>query len=352
MREIKFREAKVLYEILEKHPRLFSTNPVELIDKIEQLKRGLPKENEFISLCSWMDNCALIHKLDQEQMPKWTKDYYQVPDLFAVFKYDNNLIPVLIEVKSQEKLSTKNSKLIFSEKYYNKINAYSRLNKLPLLLAWKIGNRGMWILVDIAHFEKREKAYHLELGTALKEDLKCVLLGDFSIRFRPNINFVLKSEMVTQAKIRNSESNGMGFGQWKIVEAFFQNYKKEHYTKIPYPLMQMLSYSSSEQKEEIIDKYFFKSIEWPHGEMIFASMLHGLACMGGIEAIFNSIDINWAHVIFNEDYKFNLESIVKCIKECMDKGFIHIRGFLLPKTKPNFIVGDWPPKNFPAKKFE
>jgi len=116
--------------------------------------------------------------------------------------------------------------------------------------------------------------------------------------------------------------------------------------------MQMLSYSYSEQKEEIIDEYFFKSIEWPQGDMIFASMLHGLACMGGIEAIYDSIDINWSQVIFNEDYKFKLESISKCIKECMEKGFIHIRGFLVPKTKPDFIIGDWPPKNFPAKKFD
>jgi para-aminobenzoate synthetase component 1 len=94
----KFDEAKLFWDAWAELG--FSTNPKELVDKINQLKRGLPKEDEFIALSIWMDKCTLIHKLDQEQYPGLSKQEYQVPDLFACYKYNGREVPVLIEVKS------------------------------------------------------------------------------------------------------------------------------------------------------------------------------------------------------------------------------------------------------------
>lgn len=222
MKDKKIQEAKLLYDIIEKHPRLFETKPEELINKLEQLKRGLPLENEFISLALWLGNCSLIHKLDQNQMPKWTKDHFQVVDLFAVFRHKEKLVPVLIEVKS-----TQEPKIKFSENYYRKIKAYAHLNKLPLLVAWKVVNYGMWLLVDIECFQLKEKAYHLEFQAAIKENLLSILLGDFSIHFRPGIKFTIKFEK--EKLLSQKEEEGKRLEEWhmRITEASFLNYKGE-----------------------------------------------------------------------------------------------------------------------------
>lgn len=299
MTDRKFRETKFIYDFVKKYPRFFESKPDEVIHKFEQFKRGLPKEDEFISLALWMGNCALIHKLDQNQMPKWTKDHYQVVDLFAVLRNNNRLIPVLIEVKSQESRANKNPKLIFSEAYYRKVTAYARLNKLPLLIAWKVGNMGLWFLVNITNFEQKEKAYHLELSRAMKENLMSLLLGDFSIHFRPGIKFQIECDLKKVEKSVNHDSKEIQSALFEIRKIEFYNYKCEPVHKIPGLLLYMLSLIYSNEEEEITGKKWYKNIEWPDGGTIFASMLHGMACTG-FEEIFDPKEIDWNKIIFEE----------------------------------------------------
>lgn len=110
MPDKQYDEAKLLYEALTKSrqplkkatlsklARAFglSTGTDELLARLHSLMSGLPVEDEFIALAVWMEKCKLIHKLDQEQFPASSTDEYQVPDLFAVFNYDGQEIPVLI----------------------------------------------------------------------------------------------------------------------------------------------------------------------------------------------------------------------------------------------------------------
>ncbi|PKA71381.1 hypothetical protein ATI02_4359 [Pseudomonas baetica] len=76
-------------------------NPEEVIQRVKRLDLGLPAEDEFAVVCSWLGKCSLIHKLDQQQIPKSSHDIYQVPDLLAVFDTGNHQYKVLIEVKTK-----------------------------------------------------------------------------------------------------------------------------------------------------------------------------------------------------------------------------------------------------------
>ena len=77
--------AHVLYEVLKGLKS--KANPDEIIKKIRQHEFGLPAEDEFMMILSWLGKCQLVHKLGQAQLPPASKDLYKVPDLFAVFNY-------------------------------------------------------------------------------------------------------------------------------------------------------------------------------------------------------------------------------------------------------------------------
>jgi Holliday junction resolvase len=333
MNNKKIQEAKLIYDIIEKHPGLFKTKPEELINKLEQLKRGLPLENEFISLALWMGNCSLIHKFDQNQMPKWAKDHFQVVDLFAVFRHKEKLVPVLIEVKS-----TQEPKIKFSENYHRKIKAYARLNKLPLLVAWKVVNYGMWFLLDIERFQRKEKAYHLEFQEAVRENLLGILLDDFSIHFRPGIKFIIKFEK--EKLLSQKVEKGKRVEEWhmRITEANFLNYKGQQVKIVPSLLLYMLSLAGLEEKTRSDNKYLSQIWELPKDCMIFASGMHGIA-MVGIEGEYYPTKINWEEIIFNEKYKFTFDFLNKAARESMERGFVHIIGHIVPNTIPDFLRG-------------
>lgn len=331
MNDKKIQEAQLLYQIIENHPRLFETKPEELIDKLEQLKKGLPLENEFISLVLWMGNCSLIHKLGQNQMPKWAKQDFRVVDLFAVFRHKEKQVPVLIEVKS-----TKEPKIKFSKNYYRRIRAYARLSKLPLLVAWKVVNYGMWFLVDIECFQRKQKAYHLEFQEAARENLLSILLGDFSIHFRPGIKFIIKFEK--KRLLSQKEEKGKRIQKWHmhITEACFLNYEGQQVKVVPGLLLYMLSLVGLEEKTSSDSRYVSQIWELPEGRVIFASTIHGIA-MVGIKGDYHPTEINWGEIIFNEKYKFTFDSLNKAAIESIERGFVHIISRAVPKTIPDFL---------------
>lgn len=82
-----------------------------MAQRVQRLDIGLLAEDEFAVICSWLGKCSLIHKLDQQQTPKSSRENYQVPDLLAVFDTGHNQYKVLIEVK------TKNEKYLTIRAY-------------------------------------------------------------------------------------------------------------------------------------------------------------------------------------------------------------------------------------------
>ena len=92
-------------------------DPILLAERVKRLDLGLPEEDEFIFILSWLEKCSLVHKLDQGQFPPESKKDLQVPDLLASFETKSGPKGVLIEVKVSNK-----KKLVWKPDYLKKLN--------------------------------------------------------------------------------------------------------------------------------------------------------------------------------------------------------------------------------------
>lgn len=162
-----------------------------IAERARRLKRGLPAEDEFSVILSWLGRCRLVHKLDQMQHPLESKEKYRIPDLLAIFEYDSVDLPVLIEVKTSVK-----PKLSWTADYLAGLQAYARLINLPLLVAWKW--RDLWALFDTAHFKLAVSNYNIKFLEALKNTLMSLLAGDFNFTLRPGVGIHLFMKKLKQ----------------------------------------------------------------------------------------------------------------------------------------------------------
>jgi Holliday junction resolvase len=166
------------------------SSPKRLAERVKQLEMGLPAEDHFMLLLSWLDRCHMVHRLDQLQLPLGEASAaFRVPDLLAVFFHEGGETPVLIEVKK-----TKKDKLKWSEKYLRALQHYADVLQLPLLVAVQWQDGGLWTLNDVGVFWKANVNYHLDAGSAFDNNLMCELAGDFlcSMRVGVGMHMTLK----------------------------------------------------------------------------------------------------------------------------------------------------------------
>ena len=119
-------DERLIQEVLAELGR--DADPKAIADRVKRLDLGLPIEDEFVAVCSWLGKTRLIHKLDQHQAPSQSRDEYdeyQVPDLLAQYQDSG---PVLIEVKAK-----KAHTLLFKPDYLARLEAYAALLNIPLL---------------------------------------------------------------------------------------------------------------------------------------------------------------------------------------------------------------------------
>lgn len=186
----------------------WEADPKRIAARVWRLNLGLPREDEFSVVCTWLGRCDLVHKLDQKQVPVASRETYQVPDLFAVFRHKGRRVAVLVEVKASN-----DNTLSFRPDYLRRLQNYAGLLRLPALIAWKF--HGLWILFDISHLQKAQKNFNISFGSAIRENLLGLLAGDFSyslslgsgvhLRFR-------KDELISEV-----DKDGVIEQQWKMT---------------------------------------------------------------------------------------------------------------------------------------
>ncbi len=174
-------------------------NPKEIVDKVNQLRRGLPKEDEFIALSVWMGKCSLIHKLDQEQFPSLSPKSYQVPDLFALYDFNGKNVPVLVEVKTTSDVKLEP----FSNAYHHRLVNYANMLGLPLLVAWRIEKLNLWCLFDLERMTKKQTAFHIDFQTAMNNSLLGILLDDVIITINKGTQVFIKIKKVPGTELRD-----------------------------------------------------------------------------------------------------------------------------------------------------
>lgn len=193
-------------------------DPAMLATALKKLNYGMPVQDEFCLLLSWLGRCKLIHGLSQQQYPPASKREYQVPDFFAVFESAAGRIPVLIEVKS--KMGTK---LSWKPEYYESLRRYGEMMRLPVLVAWKETRSRFWSLVDISRFSRARQNYNLSFSDAMQNSLLSMLAGDFMIEFTPGFGMHLHFRKTAR------DENGV---HCVVEEAYFLGAAGEKFTSL------------------------------------------------------------------------------------------------------------------------
>ena len=206
-------------------------NPQSVAERVRQLQRGLPAEDEFSTLLTWLGRCRLVHKLDQLQSPAASRKIWRASDLLAVFDYHGHEVPVLIEVKTTP---YSNNQLSWQPAYRDTLVRYSEILKLPLLIAWRFGT--FWTLIDV-HRLTPSPRYKITFLEAMRHSLMTELAGDFSFSLRPGCGVHLR--------IRKEQETDDGF-HGVVVDAYWENAEGKRFKNAPgvFPLFTSLEQQS------------------------------------------------------------------------------------------------------------
>ncbi len=319
--------ARLLHEAIQQMG--WSADPASIVDRVKRLDLGLPTEDEFIFILSWLGKCLLAHKLDQAQFPPKSQEIYQVPDLLASFDTTAGSKLVLVEVKSTIK-----KKLVWKANYLKKLKKYSTLTGIPLLVAWKF--YGLWLLVDINLFAKAKTNFHLSLETAMKNNLMSYLAGDFVYVMKPNVglHFVMKKERIVSAKSTGKSSREE---QWlvRIEKAYFTNSEGIETTKLPSGLWPLFISAEPEPEDRIEEDCVYQSFVIPESQgMKFA---HAALPVLINFSMTTDEKIHWRKELVSHKYPVEIKQFYDTAKEGIAKGYVKYVFHLQPTEIPSFL---------------
>lgn len=322
--------ARMLFEALEQVGWSVE-DPSALARKIKQLDLGLPEEDEFAAIISWMGKCELVHKLDQEQGPLESKHQYQVPDLLVLFRREKYSVPILIEVKASNKpiLSWKPDYLDCLTRYAAKLN-------LPLLVAWKYRPWGLWALFEMKHFTRSRQNYKISFGLAFKESLMGILAGDFAVVLKAGVG--LHFRMKKERKLVPPNSKETNTENWvvRIEDAYFLNGEGQRIDTLGSGLW-ALFISAPLEEETKIDKSelrysFFIGAEMQglFAQKVFPTMLEFQSKTKTLP--------RWRIVLRENLVPINFQTLSEAATEGISVGVVQYVLNPVPHTKPEFLV--------------
>ncbi len=318
-------------------PRLFqealailgkTANVSDLVDRVRRLDLGLPAEDEFAVLCTWLGRCELVHKLDQQQVPLSSKQQYQVPDLLARFHSQINPAPVLIEVKTKS-----GKKLHFRPKDLEKLQNYADLLRMPLLIAWR--HRGLWVLFEARHLKRTHKNYAISVADAIKENLLGVLAGDVMYLLEEHAGFhiTVRKDRLIDTEVHDDHS----VQQWHTVidEMYFTNGEGERLSDPGEGVSLLLVATDLEQAQKHTDTHIY---------------LRATAGRGGLRPSHRALvellrwessgdnELNWRHVLLRDQPLATMNDFHALLDAGLRKRIVRTVFKQLPITHPDFIA--------------
>jgi Holliday junction resolvase len=319
--------AYLIYEALEQLG--WRVNAQALAEQIKRLDLGLPAEDEFCMILSWLGKCRLVHKLDQQQAPPESKDYYQIPDILGVFDHNGQSVAVLVEVKA-----TQRDFLSWKQDYLETLQRYGQQLRLPVLVAWKLKPVGIWALFELRHFKQSKQNYKVTFETALKENLLGLLAGDFAIVFRGGVGLHLKSRKI-EAK-PNEEKEGEEVWLLQIEDAYFTNGEGSRVEKLGSGLWSLfLSAPIEEKQTHAGETHILQSfVVPPETRMQFAH--RALAVLLEFQKPKDQ-PLRWREVLMS--YHVPIESSVlrKAAEDGISQRIVRYVATQSPHTKPDFF---------------
>lgn len=298
----------------------------DVAKQVRRLDLGLPAEDEFSVVCSWLGKCELIHKLDQHQMPRRSSEVYQVPDLLVRFDTQTNARPLLVEVKAKASQT-----LSFRPDYLNRLQKYASMMAMPLLIAWKY--QSIWMLFEAKHLTKAVKNYNISLATALRENLLGVLAGDFAYRIGQGAGVHLRFD---KEKLVSSEGQGEAFyesWQMRIGEVAFTDRNGKPIAAPSSDTQYLLEICDLEMTERHEREYVHVSFTAPEEGLQFAHMsLVRLLHLRTEE----DEKLSWRRVA-RSDKPTTIEDFRSAVDKAMKEGIVQIVLNQMPQSRPDFV---------------
>jgi hypothetical protein len=308
--------------------------PEDIADKVRQLERGLPAEDQFEALCIWMGRCSLIHKLEQEQYPKLSREEYQVPDFFVLFDLSTKKVPALIEVKKTEGTILDP----FGSKYYSKLTNYAKLMKLPLLIAWYIEALNLWCLFDIERMQKKNNAFHIDFNTATNNSLLGAIFDDVIFRIKPGIKIQFSIRKEPGSEVRNSATGELQKFTGMLEEILWLNSSDKRMDADPLlsKFLELLlcvveNDSSENENEKYVTLTFFTTKE----ENLFTHQLLGLMAFG--TTILREATPSWIEVLKSNSFQMEYQSVRTALSAAVKEGAISLIVRQNPVVRPEFL---------------
>ncbi|MDQ3706701.1 MAG: hypothetical protein M3437_16070 [Chloroflexota bacterium] len=320
-------DADLVHEVLEQLG--WRGDAEALVNRINRLSLGIPAEDEFTALLSWLGRCVLVHKLDGFQSPPASRMQYKVPDLLAIFEYKGRRIHVLIEVKVKQARSLK-----WRPDYYEGLARYSEQLGIPLLIAWK--TLGRWALFEIGHFKRPQENYVLSFQTAFKESLMSILAGDFA--FVPCAGVGLHLH-IRKLEVLGETVTDSGLQQeWMgvIEDVYFTNGNRDRVTKLSPGLWPLLLSCDQVEQVDIKDAEFVQSFVVEEEE----PMQHAHVAFTILTYLKNEHEqtLRWRQLLRAYNLPTEAPILRKAATDGIKKGFIRYVFDIVPNTRPAFLA--------------
>ena len=305
-------------------------DPESLVERIKRLEIGLPGEDEFSMILCWLGKCQLVHKLNQHQNPPSSKSYYRVPDLMVVFDYNNHKIAVLIEVKT-----TKPNKLSWTSEYFEGLQQYGQQLGLPVLVAWKCRQLGLWTLFELRHFHRPRQNFKLTFETAMKQNLMGLLAGDFSVRLKSGVGLHFK--MHKEAKLSEERDGSALQEMWRlrIEDAYFTNSDSDRIKQLGPGLWPLFLSAPFQDQTKIEETHIHQSFIIPPDEPIqYAQRALAILLEFSKE---DEHPLNWREILLNHRIPVECVTLRKAAEKGIPRRMVRYVFDQVPVTRPDFL---------------
>ena len=316
--------ARLIHETLEQLE--WPHDPAAIAERVKRLDQGLPSEDEFIVLCSWLGRCRLIHKLDQTQMPAASNTTYQVPDLLATFTVHERPVTALIEVKS-----AKSNVLSFRPDYLERLEAYADLIGVPLLIAWKW--RGIWSLFETKHLTKMDKNFNINWKKAIQESLLGLLAGDFSYTVYAGVGLHIHCRKQRKVSTEKTEEGTTELWDLVIDEAYFTSKDGQRVKDFPPGIQSVLFAADLQDRQEFTDTHIIQHFETHEQSGLFAHM--ALVRLLAFRA--KDDTVRWRARISDERQIHTIEGFREGVTAALEQDVVLYVFDVRPQTMPAFL---------------
>jgi Holliday junction resolvase len=324
--------AYTVYEALVRHG-WDSTDAEALWRRVQRLARGLPAEDEFCAILSWLGRCRLVHRLDQRVFPTGAQDTFRVPDLFAIFERHGHDIPVLIEVKTSSTPT-----LSWKPGYLESLRRYADTMGLPLLIAWKPAVTRMWTLVDVARFRLARVNYQLSWQTAMMGNLLGYLAGDFVVSLAPGVgmHFELKHEQTVS--MVKTESGAVEEAVLSVQDIYLTNKDNQRSSSMSQALWALFLSTELEDWTDVSNETFTHHFVVPEerlGTWAHKSLVTMLNLFHGVDTNMNPSQ--WSTILERHTFPFASGDLRDEAITGIDRGLVRYVFDIRPDQMPSFL---------------